>query len=432
MRESSRYLAIAALTTVLLVGAVAAVNAAVDPFGMTRAPARVGFNANKPGIYHRVRLAKAYDVRHIAPRAIVLGTSRSHLGLRMTHSGWQAAPRYNLAFDGAEAREMYAYLVHAHAVRPVQQVVLGLDTWQLSDRPSDVRPGFDGSVLLHDASLLSWVGIRAADLRLLAGVDTLWASYLTIQEQGPDEPNWLAADGQRVGERFFRRPGSQLHDENPRAYFDAYTRMELGWQRPPPPAPHSAAPPAPAEPAAGSRAWIVRIIEFCREQRIDLRIFITPMHAHQAEILAATGEAEQVENQKRALVTYLAEDARRHPDRAPIPFWDFSGHSSVTTERLPAPESKDEMRYYWDSSHFKELVGDWVLDRLFGVVTAAEPVPDDFGVLLTPENVERALQAMRVAGEAYRLERADEVNALRGLVAEILGIPVKPVVALGN
>ncbi len=49
-------------------------------------------------------------------------------------------------------------------------------------------------------------------------------------------------------------------------------------------------------------------------------------------------------------------------DAPSIPLWDFSGYSSVTTETLPASGSHAEMEFYWDSSHFKDIVGDFVLD----------------------------------------------------------------------
>jgi hypothetical protein len=64
--------------------------------------------------------------------------------------------------------------------------------------------------------------------------------------------------------------------------------------------------------------------------------------------------------------------------------WDFSGYSSVTTEALPELGSRAEMRFYRDSSHFKDVVGDFVLDRLFGLSHPRRPVPLDFGVRLTP------------------------------------------------
>ena len=119
-KTAKRYCLIAGLSAGLLLSCVLAFNTAVDPYGMYRLIEVKGFNLHKPAIYHRTRLFKAYDVRRIKPSAIVLGTSRSHVGLRMSHEGWDptATPRYNLAFDGATTKEMYFYLRHADAIHP--------------------------------------------------------------------------------------------------------------------------------------------------------------------------------------------------------------------------------------------------------------------------------------------------------------------------
>ena len=108
-KTAKKYCLIAGLSAWLLLSCVLAFNTAVDPYGMYRLIEVKGFNLHKPAIYHRTRLFKAYDVRRIKPSAIVLGTSRSHVGLRMSHEGWDptATPRYNLAFDGATTKEMY-------------------------------------------------------------------------------------------------------------------------------------------------------------------------------------------------------------------------------------------------------------------------------------------------------------------------------------
>ena len=420
MREPLRYLVITAATALVVIGAVVTMNALVDPFGMTRAAKHPGWNALKPAVYRRVRLAKAYDVRHDAPRAIVLGTSRSHLGLRMTHPGWSEGPRYNLAFDGAMTREMFAYLEHAQSVRPLAQVVLGLDTWHLSTRPSGSRPGFDPGLLLDGAGIVPKTRVLVGDLRVLASLDTLFASYDTVRGQDPREPEWLAPDGQRLGELFFRRAGELFHDQSPRAYFESYDREEIGWRVAPPEPPADAVEPtpsAPPDPSQSSLAWIFRIIDFCRDQGIDLRIYLTPMHAHQCEIAARNGEWRDVETAKRALAEHLAADTARHPHATAIPLWDFTGYSSVTTEALPVDGG--EMRYYWDSSHFKEVVGDWVLDRLFAV--AGSSVPGDFGVRLTADSIATSVAAGAQARAAYRRARADELAKLDAVLDELLG-----------
>ena len=116
-------------SAVLLLSSVAGFNAIVDPFGMYRLMDVEGINANKPAIYTRIRLLKAYEVRRIRPESVVLGTSRVHLGINPNYKGWAALydHRYNLGFDGATTKEMYYYLVHANAEETLKHVMLGLD-----------------------------------------------------------------------------------------------------------------------------------------------------------------------------------------------------------------------------------------------------------------------------------------------------------------
>jgi hypothetical protein len=418
-RAPARYCVIAASTATMLLATIVSVNAVVDPFGMYRIIKLDGVNSHKPAVYHRVRLVKAYDVRRVRPRGIVLGTSRSHVGLRPSHEGWDPAARpvYNLAFDGATTKEMYHYLLYAHAVQPLRQVVLGLDTYHATAAPAMTRPDFDVHVLTAPAVL--------ADLRVLSSLDTFRASLATIRSQTDHEPEWFAPDGQRLGDVFFRRPGERFDELGPRRYFEEIDRLEVGFKRKGQLAAagrevaHRERRPEPV--GETSLDYISRIVAFCRAKRIDLRIFITPEHAHQLEITAAIGEWRTIESAKRALVHLLAEDAAQHADAPPIPLWDFSGYSRVTTEALPTEDSRAEMRFYWDSSHFKEIVGDFVLDRLFGVSLPQRRIPRDFGTQLNPATLEPALARMRSDQLTYRRRNPDEASWIRSLVAR--GVP---------
>jgi hypothetical protein len=410
-----------AVTMAVLVAAVVTANVVVDPFGMYRVIAVDGVNAYKPAVHHRVRLVKAYEVRRLRPRGIVLGTSRSHLALRPSHEGWDPAARpvYNLAFDGATTKEMYLYLMHAHAVQPLRQVVLGLDTYHATLAPAATRPDFDLDLL---ESLPGW-GMPStirADLKILASLDTLRASLVTIRSQSDRQPEWFAPDGQRLGDVFFRRPGERFNELGPRGYFEEIDRLEVGFKLEGRLIANALKPAHPARQYAAaaetSLDYVRRIVAFCRAEGIDLRIFIGPEHAHQLEITAAIGEWATIENAKRALVKLLAEDARQHPDARPIVVWDFSGYSSVTTERLPEPGSRAEMAFYWDSSHFKDSVGDFVLDRVFELDHTTRDAPRDFGVQLTPATIEPALARLRAAQLAYQRSHPADVRWIRALV----------------
>jgi hypothetical protein len=266
-----------------------------------------------------------------------------------------------------------------------------------------------------------------ADLRLLASVDTLRASIDTLRAQADAAPRWLAADGQRLGDVFFHKVGGTFLSEGPRAYFDEIDCLEIGfqteWQRPATGS-KARAPVATAVEAETAFGYIRRIVAFCRAEGIDLRLFITPAHAHQLEIAAAVGGWSQAaENGKRALVDLLAQDAAAHPGAAPFPLYDFSGYTALTTEPPPPAGSRSEMAGYWDSSHFKENVGDLVLDRVFGVAHPDRKLPQEFGVRLTAGNIEPALARIRADRAAYRARNAPEIATLESWVAQALGKP---------
>ncbi len=426
---SKKYILIVAVTVALLLAGVTGFNAIIDPYGMYRLVEIKGLNAHKPAIYNRVRLFKAYDVRRIKPEAIVLGTSRSHIAIRMSHEGWDAAaaPRYNMSFDGATTREMYFYLRHAYSIHPLKQVVLGLDTYHPMRVPCIVRPDFDPGLLLETRSLTSQLRMYLEDLKLLTSVDTFLASVNTIRSQDPSVPEWFAGDGQRLGAVYFRN-FEETFQKSPRAYFEYTDKLEVGYnleERNPALIKDARQTPAPSLSLQDiddetSLGYIWRIIEFCHARHVDLRMYITPNHAHQMEITAAVGAWPSIEEAKRNLVYLLNKDAAMHPGEPPIPLYDFSGYNSVTTEPLPGPGSQAEMKYYWDSSHFKEIVGDFVLDRLFGVSNSKQPDPADFGVRLTAGTIDTVLARIRDDQIEYRKKHPQDIAAIHMLVDKAL------------
>jgi len=258
-----------------------------------------------------------------------------------------------------------------------------------------------------------WRRAIEGDLRLAIGVDALRASVDMLARQRDGEPEWFAADGQRLGEVFFRRDGEAFVRAGPRAYFDDIDRLEVGFQLPAREAASARDDAAPPDPDESSLAYVGRIVAYCRAHGIELAIAITPSHVHQLEIAAMLGAEGAAEHGKRALVGLLGRDAAT---AAAVAVWDFSGASSITTEPLPALGSDDEMAFYWDSSHFKSVVGDLVLDRVFGTAAASRPLPADFGARLDPATIEHVLALERERHAAHRARDADDLAALRALV----------------
>jgi len=421
-RSAKRYVRNSAVVALALLCAVSAFNVLIDPFRMYDLLEIPGLNVYKPAIYQRVRLLKAFEVRRVKARGIVLGTSRAHIEIDPAHRGWDpgATPRYNLAFDAATTREMYRYLLHAYATQPLVQVVLGLEYYQLHEQPGTENPDFDPALLWDPRSRIGVPLFVRADLKLLGSLDTLEAAIDTIRAQAHPSPDWFAPDGRRLGKVFFRQLDGTFKRSGPRAYFDEWMEFEAA-NKLKSIARSRLAASENASPAVGPAAdtsleYVGRIVDFCRGHGIDLRIYISPVHANELELSAAVGEFPWMEEGKRELVRLLDDYASRHPGTPPVPLYDFCGYSSITTDPLPPRGSRDEMKYYWDPSHGKKQVGDLIQDRIFGVSDPGHPVPRDFGVRLHPGNIDAALARVRGDQAEYRRSHPVEIADIHALV----------------
>ncbi len=426
MKQSSfkYYIPLVLLTAAMLLGIAAGFNAMIDPYAMNVQINIPGINLNKPCIDTRLRLFKTYEIERVKPDSILIGSSRCLFAFRTSHPGWmkESQKRYNLAFDSATTKEMYFYLVHAYAVHPLKLVLLGLDSYH-PYRPVKTEPDFDEGILMDTPGFLSRLKIILADMRILTSIDTLKNSIFTIRSQKNALVPWYTPDGQKLGELFFHRSDGDLQKFGQRFYFDKYDKTDVQYyiNKKIPAFNESriyADAPIKNNDNSSSLDYISKMIRFCRDHGIKLIIFFTPEHAHHLELSAAGIGLEQLENGKRKLVQLLARDARQNPGEIPIPLFDFSNYSRITTEPLPPTGSHMEMRYYWDSSHFKENVGDLVLNRIFGIADPKNSIPADFGVLLTEKNIEDQIVQMNKKHDLYKTQHPKEIEQIEKWTAD--------------
>ncbi len=162
------------------------------------------------------------------------------------------------------------------------------------------------------------------------------------------------------------------------------------------------------------------IVKFARESRIDIRFVINPIHARMLIALQAIGLWPQYEQWKRDLVAVLAEDAERN-HAEPFPLWDFSGFNTITTEPIPAlGDHRSTMRWWWEPSHFQKAAGNLMLDRVLDYGPGLAAVPPDFGVLLSPANIEFRLAVTRERARAYRRDQPGEVKIVTDKVLPLI------------
>lgn len=410
-----RYLFDLCCTAALLLAAVALFNHRVDPYSLAQSTSAASGTRYKPAVQQRIRLLKAWQTRHRRPDSVVLGSSRAHLGIRPSHPRWRARAErpFNLAFDGATTKEMFLYLRHAQAVSPLKLAIVGLDTWHLTSEPGSTRPDFDQAFLDEGAAAGDLLRRLGATIKLLTSVDTTLDSLAWVFDRRNDWVDYLADDGQRLGDVFFHRPEGRFAEIGPRAYFEEIEKLEvrfkLGWRRPRR-APKTYPPRIEARDPVTSLGYVGKIIDFCRAHEIELKLFISPSHAWDLELSRLAGEGPAIDRHKRLLVDGLARDAAAHPGAAPYQLIDFSDYSSVTTEPLPEAGSRKEMTNYWDPSHYKQLVGDRILDCLLGGERCAS------GHALTSDSLDPTLAEIAGHAEQYRQRATEDLASIRGYV----------------
>lgn len=351
--ESKRFLKFnLVLFLTLLVTCFAAIglNYLVDPYGMFGTVGIPYISELKPEKSLHSRLFKVADIIRQKPRTILLGTSTVDFGLDSNHpllSNY--APSYNLALLGANTYEVLHYLKHAAYNQPdLKSVIIGIDF--TSFKKSNVnKVDYDEQrlekhqVVLKDA--LS--NLFSIDVTL-ASLNTILRNFQLHQEQPYD----------RFGNRSKRWSSTGLTIQDSQLYTFMLTLARVLKAR--------------IEKQAVYLDNFREIIAFCRDRNIEVKAFITPIHATLTEAYHATDQVKEIEAIEREIVKT-------------VPIWDFSGFNSITTEPLCS-----QMAGYLDAIHYRKRVGDLMLRKMFQVQDST--VSPDFGYLMTAQNIEQHLR----------------------------------------
>ena len=121
-------------------------------------------------------------------------------------------------------------------------------------------------------------------------------------------------------------------------------------------------------------------IEFCRKNNIKVFVYIPPMFSKHFDAIYAGGYFDEFELFKKELVKLTD-------------FIDFTGHNSITTNK----------NNYWDSSHLRVETTEFLMAKIFN--DKSVEVPEDFGVLVTKDNIDEHLQNLRKQIKEYDLNK---------------------------
>lgn len=373
----------------------------VDPYGVFDWSLVKGFNDIKPQQSSNARVVKPFVFLQGDYNGLVLGASRELRGMDpqspfLRHTGYRF---YNFSLVEQRPYESEEIAKFAVGRRSISTIVIDLDFTRYNLDPAlldDRRPYYPKGPILPWAleqylrASISLQGLADCYDTIVASRQAQPVAQLTVDgaERAPDYVPGLGYDYQG---HFARGLAHYLNTILPQVASVSPDWMRNGFDHTP----------------------LRDMIDLAAVQHIRFMGFIAPDHALQMEALRRKGLWPVFERWKEELVEVFHSEAMMHPDTN-LTLWDFSGYNAMTTEPLPRSPHERRAMDYWDEVHYAAGMGDRIMAALFQLPNGASD-RDDFGVKLTPENIQRHLAEIRADQAAYESAHGGEIKWLASL-----------------
>lgn len=354
--------------------AIGLFNIVIDPYGVMNTPSFIGVNQLKIAQPRHVRLFKAVAITRIKPTTVLLGTSRAEF-LDTKHPALGKNTKgYNLGLPGANMYEVRRYFEHTLSNQQnLKEVVLEISLMMFDSQRKN-RVDFSEKRLKKKQIL------EEDALKIIFSLDALEASLKTINfNSNQTTVTNYYSDGGRNPEAVGKTDMLlEFKDVIQEAIQKKSKKIQL------------------------SEQYIndfVTIVHTCKQRNINLKVFISPVHTTEMEEFRTAG------------LWPVFEDWKRRVSKV-TPLWDFSGYNSITRE----PITKD-MKNFTDRGHYTRKIGDLILNRLFHY--QEEKVPNDFGILITPTNIESHLAKIRTDQELWAKNNPKMIQIIEELKSQV-------------
>lgn len=353
----------------------------VNPYDIYDVPPIQGITSNKNVAKNKDWYIKLLKVKRLEPDTLIFGSSRAEVAIDPEHPGWQSDRVYNFAFAGATMVEIADRFKAAYATHPFKRALIGLDFFSFNSYGKD-RFADGGVSNLYAQTLFS--------------VNAFKDSIRTLKKQDQVKHPPLLGNGQIAWNCKNDRVARSGH----RAMFQG---TEVGYLKKYFPAPFRQFSFTHQHNGMNTFEELRSILHLCREKKIELILYTSPIHARLLEVINQVGLWPKFEAWKRELASQVDEETGLQGDQWTVALWDFADFNDITTEPVPnLGDTESHMKYYWEPAHPKKEAGDLVLDRILNHRQKGRDIPENFGFLLTAENLGEHLSRGRRMGDAYR------------------------------
>jgi hypothetical protein len=388
--------------------AIGIFNLTVDPYGIYNLVKIKGVNHVKPPWDNQERMVKILQIKKIRPKGIILGSSRTDLGLdpEQVALKFGARPVYNLSLPYISTEEIHKLLKYANSFNELNIAIIGLDFFAFNIFHPETVSGD-----IHDLTKLAKDGDTKFSSLVKEFQNTLF-SYTAIEKS----LNTISYKGKQTrspyGQKIFIDERSArvlsriaLTQYNKYIWFPDKNRMYCLYNK---------------NNEGKKFKQLGEVINFSIRKNIELKLFINPVHADLLEMIRFLNLWPIYENWKRGLVDLIATINKLNPKEAPITLWDFGDYNSITTEKFPLPtDLVKTMKGYVDLAHYKKRVGDLMLDKFLAHPNNQKIPNQKFGQLINTQNIEEHLKNIKSNRLQYQNENREHLKEMRVLWKEL-------------
>jgi hypothetical protein len=329
------------LVVLLAVLSIAAFNILVDPYGIFRVVSIAGFNQGKiQQAKFNSRGKKSLDLFYNDYDLVLLGSSRVEFTFQRGSPAFTGKRVYNCGMRMANMSEIIPAMDFIRKHGSARRVFIGLDwvafrkgTVSVADFDESLFAG-KGLVSLYLTRMLSW---RALDYSLQTVADNMAGKTGHMTGDGfSDYPQALSAPG------LFSRT-LHLYRASPDFQYRYTFDPELAGR-------------------------LEKALLMCLDQGIKADLAIMPVHVRLLEQIWDSNQWGKYAQWIRDLVE-MAERLRAATNgRFSGKIWNFSSYGSrIIHEPYRDGLSGRYFDYFYDPAHTTHLVGDYILDKVFGL-----------------------------------------------------------------
>ena len=285
MKESVRYLKYILGVVFFVLLSIGTFNWFIDPFEIYWTGE---YKPHRKIFMKKVWIFKAMNVRKITPQSLILGSSRSMIGLEAEHPGGDpsVSPRYNFGVPASNLYEILSFLEHSNELNPIKQAIVGIDFYAFNIF-------YQGNTEFNDSFLL-----KEGDSQLLSHFRETMISLFTLTSFDLSKKKMRSR-----GEEMFYLNGSLASfyklpkETTPGKLFPYNQNYYLEFMLYPPPIHHFCLYDKNGE-NPQMRA-LEKLVNLANRKSIDLRIFIHPIHASLQQIIKYAGLWNEFEDWKK-------------------------------------------------------------------------------------------------------------------------------------